>query len=310
MIIPFFTPKFSPFLYYYKRENNRTFLFISGLKAAPILQAFSIYNVLALFRGLAGIIVYHKKNIIPVAFLLFFAGCSQKPNGDEFLISGHLDNAANQEMVILQEISPDGVVAVDTSTVDEKGEFNFLRKMPYQSLYVVQLGSGEYITLLPDYKEQININGDSKSFSGTYTIEGSPGSGQLWQLNKKNLEGISVVASLARTWEKAKAENADLGKVKDSLDQIFNKTLADQRQYILDFIGKNPGSLATLVCIYKNFSNRELLSPYEDLPVYEKVAENLEKNLPNNPHTIKFAEHVKRMKDQITQNMANKAKNP
>ena len=86
---------------------------------------------------------------------------------------------------------------------------------------------------------------------------------------------------------------------KAQTDSIFFATYMSQRDYAERFIHEHSGKLASLIVLYKLFiddPNLPLVRSKEDFFLYEEVSEGLNKELPDNPHTINFKHTVDRMR--------------
>lgn len=230
--------------------------------------------------------------------VLFIALRNHKTNKETFQIIGTLENGAGK-MVYIEELTPEGPLFLDSIKMDSKGNFTFRYKMPYESFYNVHVSQNDYIVLLPQNGETIRLKGDYNRFSLTYSLEGSPQSTLLWQLQEYTNMGIARLTDIVKMDDenRAKYPNAnDLKEARKVTDSIFLDAFAEQQDYIMDFIQKNYGSLATMIALYKEFNNHPIIDPAKSLDWYEDVLEGLETERPNNPHTIHFHNSVEYLK--------------
>ena len=227
-----------------------------------------------------------KRYLILIISVLVCTSCNRNPKSDEFKIEGFLTNGESRFLVI-HEISPSGNILIDTIWTTKNGEFEYTYKMPYKSFYTIETDKNEYITFLPDYQEIINFEGDYEHLSPTYGIDGSSGSQLLWKLNKKELEGISILNEINKTWREL-ANTADSSDVKKQLDSLYYETWIAQKMYYYDFIHDNKGSLATLMALYKTFNQRKMFPVETDAGLYQIVSDGLNESLSGNPHTKHF----------------------
>lgn len=222
-----------------------------------------------------------KKIIGIIVLLLVFAGCSKK---DSFKISGQLANGENKNLYFL-EMTGQGLVPLDTIQINKKGKFKFKHEYKEPAIYILMGNENDYITLLPQKKEDIIISGSFNSLSSTYTVKNSKESELLHKLNQEYIKTNTVLTEIRRTlYENKYASNFDEFKVQ-LLDQ-YNMLELHQKDVIRKFLKDNKGSLACIIALYRTFDNHFLFDLKKDLNVYEEVYAELNKKYPNNKHTI------------------------
>lgn len=238
--------------------------------------------------------------LVGLAGLLCLAGCHR----DTFTISGTLDGGAGQTLW-LEEIAPDGPLFIDSIPVNARGHFSYTYKMPYRSLYNLHTTEDNYIVTLPDYGEHLRINGRYDNLSVSYTVEGSPESALLWQLQQYTNDGAEVLNALVDTTAlyaqllfDGKITQQQVLDKKDETDSIYRLTFEEQQDFICRFLDENKGSLSTLIALYKPFNNRLLIDTRDPNSIdwYDLVLEGLQERYPDNPHTLHFkltTEHLR-----------------
>lgn len=242
------------------------------------------------------------KNIylILVAVLLLSA-CGNRNN---IVIEGTLANGAGKTIYI-EEMTPDTRLFLDSIKLDNKGHFRFKYEMPYKTFYNVHINEDDYIVLLPDFGETIELSGDYNSLSTTYTLKGGHDSQLLWQLQDYSNQGSNVLREIVAT-DRQNVELLNQGKITPKqydearalTDSIYLAAFAEQQQYVVHFIEDNLGNLSTLIALYKPFNNRPLVNPKDSFEFYEAVLEGLQESMPDNPHTISFKNQVERTRFQ------------
>lgn len=237
-----------------------------------------------------------KRIILIASVVLCMWGCRQN---DGFRLEGSLTNGAGKTIYI-EELSPDGPVFLDSIRLDDNGHFTYQHKLSYQTFYNLHSSPVDYVVLLPRAGERIEVTGDFQSLQWTYRVSGSEESTLLWQLQDYCNYGISVLSEIV---DKDRDNRTRLGAdskayrdAKEETDSIFRETAAEQGEYITRFIQEHRGSLATLIALYKQFNQHDLLSPQANFDYYELVLEGLEESLPDNPHTIQFKNHVENLR--------------
>ena len=170
---------------------------------------------------------------------------------------------------------------------------------------VTRLIDDNFIVTLPDYGENVIVNGRWDNLSLTYTVDGSPESQLLWELQQQTNDGAAVLTDLVDTAsyydallrQKAVTE-ATVAAKRHITDSIYRAERSLQQDYVCLFIEENKGSLATMIALYKPFNTRPLINPSDtaSLYYYNLVLEGLQERYPDNPHTIHFQTTVDRLR--------------
>ena len=234
-----------------------------------------------------------------LAIVALMFSCGKK---NTFTIEGTLQGGAGK-YVVIEEIAPKEMIPIDSVLLDKDGHFSFTYEMPYQSFYNVKVSSQDFVMLLPHYGETLTLTGDYNHLSPTYQVKGSEGSILLWQLNDYTKFGEQRLDSIARAFDQlvadCKGDTNCIKKQKPALDSVYLDAFAEQQEYVINFIQRNKGSLATLIALYKTFNTRPLIDPKtDDFEFYEMVASGLEETMPQNKHVIEFRNTVEHLRVQ------------
>ena len=229
--------------------------------------------------------------------LISLLAISCQNNKDGFVLEGYLKGGEGK-YVRIEEVSPSEIIFIDSIKLDNKGEFKFKYKMPYQSFYNVVVSPTDFVMLLPNYKEKIKITGDYANLSRTYMVIGSLESQLLWQLNDYSIMGVDRLDSIKAVFDEL-SKNPDTNffkKEKQLLDSIYLNAYYEQQDFVTSFVEENAGSLSTLIALYKTFNTIPLIRPDQGFDYYEMVSEGLNNKLPENPHTLTFGNSVQNMR--------------
>lgn len=245
-----------------------------------------------------------KTTLLPLLAFFALTACSNK---DAFTINGTIDGGAGHSLWI-EELTPDGAIFIDSIPMDSKGRFKFKHNLTYRTLYNLHTTEDNFVVLLPDSGEKLNVDGNWDNLSVTYTVSGSPESILLWQLQQYTNDGGLVLNDLVdttmyyqRLLAEGKVDEATVAAKKEMTDSIYRITFTEQQDYVCNFIEENRGSLSTLIALYKPFNNRALIDTRDPLSIewYDLVLEGLQESLPDNPHTIHFKNTTEHLRSSL-----------
>jgi thiol-disulfide isomerase/thioredoxin len=241
-----------------------------------------------------------KRTVFLLALALVFFACRNdhnKAGKNEFLINGYFANA-KQNYVFLEELQPRKLVRIDSVIIDEKGKFVFRRILNETGFYLVKLAKDNFITLLLDKGETLDLTADASDLARTYRVKGSVGSELLKDWNVFLRTNTDRTDSLAKKLLNSQ-EKPDFLQIKKGLDSTYKAILANVRAKAIEFIDKNPKSLASLIVLYQYFGNKALFNEKDDLAIFEKLDNSLKTVYPKSEHVSDLDKIVSEVKKDI-----------
>ena len=123
-----------------------------------------------------------KISCVVLAFFLLTA-CGGKKKNNSFELKGTLTNAVGGETVYFEELAPTGKILLDSTKLDEKGNFSFDQASPSAGFYRVKITEANFAMLILDSTQKISLTGDFKDLGNSYKVEGSPDTKIFFELN-------------------------------------------------------------------------------------------------------------------------------
>ncbi len=232
---------------------------------------------------MAKIFLYKTLFILILVIITVSCNNSNTADKDNFVINGKLLNA-KEATIYLEELTIKDRLILDSAKIDKNGAFVFKYEPKQIAFYILKLNDNNFVTLLIDKGETLNITGDARQLAYTYEIEGSEGSDKIKQINTKLRNNYERVDSLKREFEISRYSENFI-EVRIKLDSIYEDILEDQKLYITSFIDRNLNSLASIIALYQSFGQQPVLSEKEDFAYFEKLSHSLIKRYPTNPHS-------------------------
>lgn len=230
---------------------------------------------------------------------------SNVPEESEFFIKGKLTNS-RLDTLVLSELTTEGIKPIDTTIVDENGEFFFRVKPKEIGFFIVGKEKNNFATLLAEKGEIINFKADALKIGDSYVVSGSTGSELVRQLYVHKRSCYQRIDSLRQVFL-AKQNEPDFLEVKKSLDSTYSAIFKARKQFVQNFIGKNNQSLASILGLYEYFKNEPLFSEKADFEVFQNLSRSLYEAYPNSSHVMDLHKRVTEInKRKIEKELAQK----
>lgn len=227
-----------------------------------------------------------------VIITVLVTGCSKK---NEFIIEGKITNA-NGKYIYLEELRLNTNQTVDSVKVGKNGNFEFRGQVSFPTFYLLKLSENNFITLLVDSIEHVQVFGDAANFSREYVVQGSEGSSLVQELHeelsdtKHKLDSIQNLTVLYRNQKNYDELNE---KWNDEIDQIKK----EQIQYSSEFVQKHPFSMASVLALYQKFDDSNYV--IQDLQSLKIAASALNSVFPQSEHVRALYQNtLKLMQDE------------
>ena len=184
------------------------------------------------------------------AILLIVSGCKKE---NHFTIKGRISHAGG-DTIYLDELQLSTSKPVAKTKLGEDGEFELEGKTSIPTFYLLRLSNNNFITLLVDSVDQVFIEADAANFSKEYNIKGSLGSVQVKELNETlnrteyRLDSLRSLITLSKN-------NPDYDRLLLQWNYEAEKLIIDQDKYSVDFVMKNPFSMASVYALYQKYKD-------------------------------------------------------
>ncbi len=232
-----------------------------------------------------------KPVLVPAATaLLLCLGLIMSSCGDtsRVRITGNIEEGAGK-MLWLDKLEVTGPVPIDSVKPGNNGKFTFRTSISIPSFYRIRIADNNFITLLAEPGERINIEAVASNLPGTYTVEGSEGSELLKKLNDRLIATKRQIDPLLKDiieLEEGPGFEEEEAKINEELEEIIR----EQRNFSIAFILDNMESLAAITALYQQLDDDTyVLHQTRDIQYLKIVAESLMKLYPSSPHVRALA---------------------
>jgi hypothetical protein len=226
-----------------------------------------------------------KRIILFLSLVIVISGCNNK---GRFSVNGVIKETT-KKYIYLSRIDVNTPVFIDSVKINSKGKFHANVKATEADFYQLGLSKDDFITLLAEPGEKINLVFEGKNLFEHYTVTGSSGSEKLRYLDvtladtKRKLDSLNVI------YKKATSEPG-FDVRGPELEEQFNTIINEQRKSSISFILSNVNSLASIKALYQRISpDAYVLYDPKDLQFLKIVTDSLTLHYPNSKHVQALA---------------------
>lgn len=216
-----------------------------------------------------------KKLVFFVLLALLAAGCKNHNlviNG-VYPFDGH-------DILYLKKVDLKNPIAVDSATINNSGKFRFNTTIDEPSFYTLGFDNNEFITIVAEPGDQINVEFKARRLQNEYSVEGSVESEKIRKLDKKLGRTLLKLDSLKREYNKILGNDAEQEKA-TNLEKAYLDVLNEQRNFNIVFILDNMSKLSAIKALYQSIDeNTFVLYKPRDLQYLKLVSDSLSKYYP------------------------------
>ncbi|HUX55369.1 MAG TPA: TlpA disulfide reductase family protein [Bacteroidales bacterium] len=213
----------------------------------------------------------NKKILIYILAAITIAGCKNNSAN----ISGTLVNPVTGEYIFLDKLKSNELTTVDSIKVSDEGTFQFKIEVNSPSFYLLKINENNFLTLLVEPRENINLKAYYDSLNYPQSVTGSKGTESMVKYNIALRETINKLTGLNNIYMQ-NVDSPGLPAVIESLDSMAQSFLNEINIYTKTYIDENLLSLASLIALYQQVApNVYVLNPTKDLNYFIKVDSSL-----------------------------------
>jgi thiol-disulfide isomerase/thioredoxin len=236
-----------------------------------------------------------KRSLIFLLSLLIVAGCQNK---NTFTINGVVKEAKNRTL-LLNKVNVNTLMFIDSSKISKNGKFKFKIEATEPDFYQLGFSNTDFITILAEPGEKINLVFKGNSLSQEYIVTGSEGSEKIRMLDMRLARTKMKLDSLRNIYEAASKEPG-FDEKGPLIESEFDKILKEIRKKNIEFIISNTKSMASIKALYQRIDdNTYVLYDPRDLQYMKIISDSLGRYYPNSKNVQALAEDVKRELNQM-----------
>ncbi|MDP1621935.1 MAG: DUF4369 domain-containing protein [Bacteroidales bacterium] len=234
---------------------------------------------------------------LAVIVLALFSSC-QHTNEKRAVVNGSLADASGIKL-ILQEMDPRAIRAVDSVVPDHTGNFRFNLVVGEPGFWLLKAATGKIMVLLLDEGDHIELSGSARDFPDNVIMKGTEEAMILNAFFKQTRLFETAVDSLEMLLV-LHQDSSDYYHFTQITDNAFRQILEIQRRNEIEFISRHPFSLGSLVVLNYAFGANPVLDPVEDFIYYHQLDSTLMEKFPENKHVRFHHQRVEEIKRSMS----------
>ena len=218
------------------------------------------------------------------------SSCEEKYEGPTFTIKGAISNA-DGKVIKISNIGVDGVTLLDSATLDSEGSYEFTFPQPEcYDFYRLELDDKSVIVSI-DSTETVIANSDAEAFDSLYTIEGSPESAAIKEMEELQRALAAQVNAMLKNPSPA------IIKTRNEIYELIGEF---KNNIITQYIAVAPNKASAYYALSLSLNGEPIFSPMTnrtDSKCFAAVATNLQHRFPNakrTQHITTIAENAMR----------------
>ena len=232
-------------------------------------------------------------------FLILFVivtSCSKK---DVFTVEGTIEDGGGKK-IALYRMDLDKDVAIDSVVIKKNGSFRFkTNRLTEPTFFKLQLTPTNFITLLGDTTEHIQIIAQAASLAKNYEVSNSLGSKQV-QILKRQITGLRAKIDSITTYFQRLPQQERASQ----LERLSNEIVESINQYkrsIGDFVMENPRSFASYYALFLTLSDETMVlnvMDKQDQVYFATIATSLNLLYPESARVKQLYDYVLNVKTE------------
>ena len=245
-----------------------------------------------------------KKLSLALLSLFLLQACNTEPGVGKTAV---MVSSKGTTELVLSKLAPNGVTTIDTLRSSD-GNFDYVMQVDTANFYMIS-NEGIRVPFFSRGNEQVLIEiapltGD---VDRSYDIKANDESQRIKAINDlvykagKRIDSLGAIIGQYR-------DSANFAEVRAEQQVAFEAEIERASNALKQMIDEQPGNIANLFIWPQSLANRQLVTAENDFDYYEKVNSALNEAYPSNPHASNFSEQLDRIRVQVEQSKALKAK--
>lgn len=180
--------------------------------------------------------------------VLLVVSCGKKHN---FTITGKVEGGGGKT-IYLNHLLTNSQLPADSAKMDNSGQFQLGGNVSAPTFFLLKLSERNFVTLLVDSAEKVQVTGSYSRLSSDYQVKGSDNSSKVKELTM----AFSTVQNKLDSLRQLYSKHQNLASYSSDLarwNSEYATLVADYTTYLNGFIKRNPFSMASVYALYQKW---------------------------------------------------------
>jgi len=234
-----------------------------------------------------------QKLIISLSTIALLASCGDAKKNGSFELKGTLTDTKG-ETIYLEKLTNPQPVTIDSTVIDENGNFEFTNYTPKIGFYRIKTSAQNFAMLVLDSTDKVKVTGSVKDLGNSYKVEGSPETKLFLEFNEIAKKNKMQLDSLNQAFQRI-VEEKNLSKNTKAIDSLSNTFQAPyeaivtpQNKILSKKIIENSTSYSSLMAI-------QGMDPEKYIDIYKALDKGLYAKYPLDANVVMFHGIVSKM---------------
>ncbi len=237
------------------------------------------------------------RTVIYLALIIVFT-CACSGRKTNFEVEIRVSNSQGS-LIHLARRTLSGTVMIDSAMPDKSGTYKLKGFASQPDFYILYTKPNRYINLIIRPGDNFRVLTSEESFDVNYLVEGSKDSRLIQKLVTRQTRTLEKITEISTLYENSMGKK-DFERIKAGIDSTYNQVFAEHKQFSIDLIRENPGSLASLMALYQQLGRNAPVFDYKkDFAYYELADSGLSKLYPNSEAVIDLNRKVAELRNRL-----------
>lgn len=188
---------------------------------------------------------------------------------------------------------------IDSALPDKSGTYKLKGFTSQPDFYILYNQPNRYINLIIRPGDDFRVLTSEELFDVNYLVEGSKDSRLIQKMVTRQTRTLEKITEISTLYENSLGKN-NFDKIKAGIDSTYDRVFAEHKQFSIDLIRENPGSLASLMALYQQLGRNAPVFDYKkDFGYYELVDSGLSKLYPNSEAVLDLNRKVAELRNKL-----------
>ncbi len=227
------------------------------------------------------------KNLIwMIAFMAIFGSCK---DNTKFTVKGEVLNALEDRKVYLYELKKEQMTLIDSTILNDKGEFKFERESLESQIFKLSITFNEYVFVAKN-GDEIKFSTDLKNEYYQYTLSGSDNADKMQEFNEINHQNQLSTNKIKDEFEaKVEANPDQADDLMEKYRPLYMEAYQKANAAVVKFAMDNTNSLVSFYAL-------NLIDARENEEALIQYADKIDPSLKQNEAVKKFIDQITRLK--------------